>query len=126
MFVGAALVVTVLGAMALGGCSGEGPTSDGLHDGADTSTAVSGSASKDDTAAPAASAPLPQAPPAAAECATPDQGCPCDQPGEVVACHGPVLRDGNYTTCDGLRACVKGAWGPCIPPTFHSHGHTGH
>jgi hypothetical protein len=58
--------------------------------------------------------------PTAPDCSTPEQGCTCTQEGETVACEGPVLKDGDFVTCEGARACFHGAWGPCIPPTTHS------
>jgi hypothetical protein len=48
-------------------------------------------------------------------CATPNQGCPCSDPGEEVACGTVEQRSGNYVTCsEGTRTCETGAWGPCV------------
>ena len=51
-----------------------------------------------------------------------DQGCPCDQPGEIAFCEGPVIRLGTFVTCAGLRQCVQGVWGPCVPQSYTDPG----
>lgn len=63
--------------------------------------------------------------PLATDCVTPEQGCPCATPDETISCHAPIIRDGNYVTCEGTRACVNGTWGPCWSPTFSPAGGTG-
>ena len=126
-------MLSVLCAVTAVACGG---APDDVQDGADTSAALGGS-TNDNTASPAASASAPapsaSAPPASSappvaplsgECTTPDQGCACDEPGEVIACKGVVIVDGDYTTCIGRRSCVDGAWGPCISPTTYVHGHS--
>jgi len=48
-------------------------------------------------------------------CETPNQGCDCDKPGDVVDC-GQVERvSGDYVSCSmGKRTCDDGKWGACI------------
>jgi hypothetical protein len=49
-------------------------------------------------------------------CATPNDGCPCTTPGQVVQC-GRVERNfGTYVDCSiGSRACAdNGTWGSCL------------
>ncbi|HEX2673850.1 MAG TPA: PA14 domain-containing protein, partial [Polyangiaceae bacterium] len=48
-------------------------------------------------------------------CETPNQGCACDKPGDVVDC-GQVERvSGDYVSCSmGQRTCDAGKWGACI------------
>jgi len=48
-------------------------------------------------------------------CETPNQGCDCDKPGDVVDC-GQVERvSGEYVSCSmGQRTCDDGKWGACI------------
>ncbi len=48
-------------------------------------------------------------------CATPDMGCPCDTPGQVVECGKVYQRDGDYVTCSiGTRTCMGAEWGECL------------
>ncbi|HEX3776780.1 MAG TPA: PA14 domain-containing protein [Polyangiaceae bacterium] len=62
-------------------------------------------------AADAGDKPIPNADP----CATPNKGCACDTPDEVVDC-GQVERvSGDYVSCSlGKRSCESGTWGDCI------------
>lgn len=55
------------------------------------------------------------APPTVGACETPNQGCDCDKPGDVVDC-GQVERvSGDYVSCSmGQRTCEDGKWGACI------------
>jgi hypothetical protein len=53
-----------------------------------------------------------------------EQGCQCQDWGETVACQTPVYRDGDYVTCAGTRACIRGTWGPCWPPNYQVAGAT--
>jgi PA14 domain len=55
--------------------------------------------------------PIPNADP----CETPNTGCSCDTPDEVIDC-GQVERiSGNYVSCTmGQRTCTAGAWGACV------------
>src|SRR5258708_782723 len=48
-------------------------------------------------------------------CETPNKGCACDTPGQIVDC-GQVERvSGTYVTCAmGKRTCESGTWGDCI------------
>lgn len=108
-------------AMACGGA----PRSETMPD----STGADLRASAGSPAAPAdggAAAPVPAAPAAnvvaAPACERPEQGCPCDSAGDVTYCEGPVLRDGTFVTCAGLRVCADGAWGACIPQSFTDPG----
>ncbi len=50
------------------------------------------------------------------ECATPDDGCPCDEVGELVDCGTTELRSGDYVSCSmGERECtIDHVWGACI------------
>ena len=51
-------------------------------------------------------------------CSVPQQGCPCDQPGEIAMCRGPLIKEGSYALCPtGYRSCVDGGWGSCILPS---------
>ena len=48
-------------------------------------------------------------------CATPNLGCACDTPDEVVDCGEVDRRSGDYVTCSmGRRTCRDGAWGQCV------------
>jgi len=51
------------------------------------------------------------------ECATPDDGCACDEVGEVVDCGNVELRSGDYVSCSmGSRECtIDHVWGQCVP-----------
>jgi hypothetical protein len=71
--------------------------------------------------APAGSQAAPAPQPPSVGCGTPDTGCPCDLPGEIVLCPGPKFQVGDYTTCaPGHRVCGDdGTWGPCIGRTMH-------
>lgn len=64
---------------------------------------------------PAASAsggaPTPGAPPS---CATPNEGCPCDDPGAVVDCGKVVEHFNDFVLCAaGKRTCEGDRWGEC-------------
>jgi hypothetical protein len=107
---GRALLVAVLAAS----CGG-GPGAESLHDGAETMTAAP------DTDASSATAPASGAPGAgqALDCWREDEGCRCTDWGATVECKARVSSFGDYVSCAGVRQCVRGYWGPCIPPTFH-------
>jgi hypothetical protein len=48
-------------------------------------------------------------------CATPESGCPCDDPGEVIECGHVKRQSDTYTACSmGKRTCGAGIWGACI------------
>jgi len=53
--------------------------------------------------------------PTADPCETPNKGCSCDTPNEVVDC-GQVDRvSGDYISCSiGKRTCENGTWGECV------------
>jgi hypothetical protein len=68
---------------------------------------------------------VPFSAPPTVDCLTPEQGCSCATPDETISCHAPILRDGDYVTCEGTRVCVNGAWGPCWPLSFSPAGTTG-
>ena len=56
-----------------------------------------------------------RAPGPAVPCAVTAEGCPCPHDGETIACPGPKIHSGSYTSCaPGHRKCSEGAWGPCI------------
>jgi hypothetical protein len=95
---------------------GGGPGSGTLHDNASAELSVVADAGG---ALPALSSP------SNFECLTPEQGCPCATPDETLSCHAPIIRDGDYVTCEGTRACVNGTWGPCWPLTFAPAGSSG-
>src|SRR5262245_46915956 len=47
-------------------------------------------------------------------CATPNEGCECDEPGEVVDCGVMKKKTETYVMCEeGSRTCVDGVWGAC-------------
>ena len=48
-------------------------------------------------------------------CATPNAGCSCSEPGQVVGCGKTVRRSENYVSCSmGERTCgADGRWGDC-------------
>jgi hypothetical protein len=52
-------------------------------------------------------------------CGTPNDGCPCSSPGEVVECGKVVHRGpGGYVACSmGHRTCAAGTWGTCVGET---------
>jgi hypothetical protein len=48
-------------------------------------------------------------------CATPNEGCPCSDPGQTVDCGNVVQQSGNYVTCsEGTRTCGASGWGECV------------
>jgi hypothetical protein len=47
-----------------------------------------------------------------------EEGCSCADWGATVSCKSVVLDFGDYVTCAGTRECVRGVWGPCVPPHF--------
>ena len=55
------------------------------------------------------------APPTVGACDSPNQGCECDKPGEIIDC-GQVERvSGDYVSCSmGKRTCDDGKWGVCV------------
>jgi hypothetical protein len=55
--------------------------------------------------------PIPNADP----CETPNKGCTCDKPDEVVDCGQVERLSGSYVSCTmGKRTCASGTWGECI------------
>jgi hypothetical protein len=50
-------------------------------------------------------------------CASPKEGCPCSEPGEIVDCGKVTVKVDNYETCfEGSRLCAAtGVWGACEP-----------
>jgi hypothetical protein len=51
-------------------------------------------------------------------CATPNDGCPCIEPGLVVPCGKVVHQSADYVTCSmGHRQCIGAQWGTCIGDT---------
>jgi hypothetical protein len=48
-------------------------------------------------------------------CGTPNDGCPCDKPGENVECGVVEIKSGDYVSCSmGRRTCIGTTWGPCL------------
>lgn len=88
-------------AFAAVGCSGgagDGGVSDGVENGSSAPRVAAGAASS-----------------GADTCSSPAEGCPCAQEGATVACQGPHIRTGNYTSCaPGERMCSNGTWGACV------------
>jgi len=55
-------------------------------------------------------------------CASPTDGCSCETEGAEVACKGPKIQSGNYTSCQtGTRFCTGGVWGACIGKTLYEN-----
>ncbi|MBX3206553.1 MAG: hypothetical protein KF764_15885 [Labilithrix sp.] len=49
-----------------------------------------------------------------ATCATPNDGCPCDEPGAVVDCGKTLERYNDFVLCAaGKRTCIGERWGEC-------------
>lgn len=47
-------------------------------------------------------------------CATPDEGCPCEEPGAVIDCGKTLERVNDFVMCAmGKRTCVDHRWGEC-------------
>ncbi|MBL8605668.1 MAG: hypothetical protein JNL38_00045 [Myxococcales bacterium] len=57
--------------------------------------------------------------PSVDRCATPNDGCACATPGQVVECGKVQSRHGDYVTCSmGTRECGgDGKWGACVGNT---------
>jgi hypothetical protein len=48
-------------------------------------------------------------------------GCPCDAPGQTVACGQEINRSGDYVTCsEGTSTCQGGVWGACQGSTIYT------
>jgi len=53
--------------------------------------------------------------PSGTSCATPNDDCPCDEPGKVVDCGKVTFTSGDYVTCSiGRRTCIGSRWGECV------------
>jgi hypothetical protein len=53
-------------------------------------------------------------------CAAPSENCPCHDDGLTVACKGPQIHVGDYTSClPGVRVCMSGTWGACVGKTLY-------
>jgi hypothetical protein len=50
-------------------------------------------------------------------CTSPSEGCPCENPGEIIDCGRVSVKVDDYETCfDGSRLCNgTGKWGACEP-----------
>ena len=60
--------------------------------------------------------------PSSDACATPNDGCACDEPGTVVECGKVKYRSGDYVACQmGTRTCAAGTWGPCAGSDVVAH-----
>jgi hypothetical protein len=47
-------------------------------------------------------------------CEVPNEGCDCDDEGQVIECGSVQRRSEDYITCTmGTRQCVRGAWSVC-------------
>lgn len=52
-------------------------------------------------------------------CVTPQDGCPCNDPGASIECGTVERRSGDYVTCSmGYRTCGAGKWGSCNPTSI--------
>ena len=52
--------------------------------------------------------------PTATYCGTPNEGCPCDEPGKIVDCGSVKIQSGDQVSCSmGTRTCEAGRWGAC-------------
>ncbi len=55
-------------------------------------------------------------------CGSPSENCPCDDDGLTVACKGPQIHVGDYTSClPGVRVCMSGSWGACAVNTLYQN-----
>lgn len=103
-------------------CAGGPPSQQGSDTMNVTPATVDAGSSAPGSASAGSSAPPSSAPP---YCLQVEQGCPCNHWGDVVDCKGPLIRDGAFVTCAGLRACVQGMWGPCMPQAVTDPGLSG-
>jgi hypothetical protein len=103
-------VAGVLLASAAAGCSGD-PDSENLRDTAGTASRPAPSPGTDSDAQ--RSQPV--------DCWAVAEGCRCSEEGQVAACQSQRLDFGDYVTCSGVRQCVHGTWGACIPTHFVGH-----
>lgn len=56
----------------------------------------------------------PEVRPSTTACDTPQEGCPCEDEGELIECGHAVRRSKGYTECSmGERLCEDGRWGAC-------------
>jgi hypothetical protein len=119
----AAILGALLSAAAGTACAGS-PESPTFGDGVGTVMQnASTSTAPDAGSAPTSAAPSDPAAEPSAACT--DQGCACDQEGATVACAGPKIQSGDYTTCaPGKRMCANGAWGACVGKTLYTSSDT--
>jgi hypothetical protein len=54
-------------------------------------------------------------------CTAVAEGCRCADEGQVAACQSQRFDFGDFVTCSGVRQCVHGTWGACIPTHFVGH-----
>jgi hypothetical protein len=60
-------------------------------------------------------------------CATPNEGCACDVPDQVVDCGKIKYQSGDNVACEmGKRTCSAGHWGACIGETYGVKGQSLH
>jgi hypothetical protein len=58
----------------------------------------------------------------APSCSTPAAGCPCNTPGQAVACGQVVQTSGGYVTCsEGTQTCNGATWGECVGQYTTTH-----
>src|SRR5262245_45088075 len=88
----------------------------GVLSGVAVSLALVVACSDDPVKAPAVSGgPLAGGPGIPDPCATPNQGCGCEEEGAVVDCGRVREQHDDYVTCSmGTRTCTDGAWGACV------------
>jgi hypothetical protein len=105
LFAKTALLLTIaLGACASVGCSQSVDPPSGNP---------SGGGGSSDYGVPTATA----APASTDTCATPAEGCPCNDLGATETCKATVAKVGQYVICGGFRTCERetGLWGACVP-----------
>ena len=52
-------------------------------------------------------------------CVTPNDGCPCNTPGEIVECGTVKDVSGDHVSCSmGNRQCLGGHWGACVGEAY--------
>jgi hypothetical protein len=117
----AAILGALLSAAAGTACAG-GPESPTFNDGVGT-VMQNASIAPDAGRATTGANPSDLSAPPSTACT--DEGCACAQEGDTVACAGPKIQSGDYTTCaPGKRMCENGAWGACVGKTLYTSSDT--
>jgi hypothetical protein len=117
---GASCFACILLATGATACSGD-PGSENLHDGAGTTTRPAPTATPSPTAAATSGTASDAQRSQPVECSAVAEGCRCSDEGQVAACQSQRFDFGDYVTCSGVRQCVHGTWGACIPTHFVGH-----